>query len=142
MIYRCWRHRCIVWRIRSDFAETLTKGAHVQIKGEIRTREYTKERHEAHRQIFFYYVSAERLVILNIPAQNTATAVTNEPPAAIARASMQFRARGRLSCSEARRGFLWLMRYRHQEQYSKEAVQACHRTPPPSQTKGSFLSHE
>lgn len=36
-------HRCIVWGRRSEFAATLTKGAHVQIEGEIRTREYTKD---------------------------------------------------------------------------------------------------
>ena len=34
-------HRCIVWGKLRDFASTLTKGAHVQIEGEIRTREYT-----------------------------------------------------------------------------------------------------
>jgi len=34
-------HRCIVWGKLGDFAATLTKGAHVQIEGEIRSREYT-----------------------------------------------------------------------------------------------------
>jgi single-strand DNA-binding protein len=33
-------HRCIVWGKLREFAATLTKGAHVQIEGEIRTREY------------------------------------------------------------------------------------------------------
>ncbi len=33
-------HRCIVWGRLCDFAATLTKGAHVQIEGEIGTREY------------------------------------------------------------------------------------------------------
>jgi single-strand DNA-binding protein len=36
-------HHCIVWGARGEFAATLTKGAHVQIEGEIRTRQYTKE---------------------------------------------------------------------------------------------------
>jgi single-strand DNA-binding protein len=36
-------HRCIVWGKLSEFAATLTKGAHVQIEGEIRTREYTQK---------------------------------------------------------------------------------------------------
>ena len=36
-------HRCIVWGKLSEFAVTLTKGAHVQIEGEIRTREYTQK---------------------------------------------------------------------------------------------------
>ena len=35
-------HRCIVWGSRGEFAATLRKGAHVQIEGEIRSREYTK----------------------------------------------------------------------------------------------------
>ncbi len=34
-------HRCIVWGKLGEFAATLIKGAHVQIEGEIRTREYT-----------------------------------------------------------------------------------------------------
>jgi single-strand DNA-binding protein len=34
-------HRCIVWGKLGEFAATLTKGAHVQIEGDIRTREYT-----------------------------------------------------------------------------------------------------
>jgi single-strand DNA-binding protein len=35
-------HRCIVFGKLGEFAATLTKGAHVQIEGEIRTREYTQ----------------------------------------------------------------------------------------------------
>lgn len=34
-------HRCIVWGKLGEFAATLTKGAHIQIEGEIRTRQYT-----------------------------------------------------------------------------------------------------
>ena len=36
-------HRCIVWGKLGDFAATLTKGAHVQIEGDIRIREYTEK---------------------------------------------------------------------------------------------------
>ena len=36
-------HRCIVWGKLGEFAATLTKGAHVQIEGEIQTREYTQK---------------------------------------------------------------------------------------------------
>ena len=36
-------HRCIVWGKLGEFAATLTKGAHVQIEGEIRTREYPQK---------------------------------------------------------------------------------------------------
>lgn len=36
-------HRCIAFGKLSEYAATLTKGAHVQIEGEIRTREYTPQ---------------------------------------------------------------------------------------------------
>ena len=36
-------HRCIVWGKLGEFAATLSKGAHVQIEGEIRTREYVQK---------------------------------------------------------------------------------------------------
>ncbi len=36
-------HRCIVWGKLGEYAATLLKGAHVQIEGEIQTREYTQK---------------------------------------------------------------------------------------------------
>jgi single-strand DNA-binding protein len=36
-------HRCIVWGKLGQYAATLAKGAHVQIEGEIRTREYSQK---------------------------------------------------------------------------------------------------
>ena len=36
-------HRCVVWGRLADYAATLTKGSHVRIEGEIRTREYTQK---------------------------------------------------------------------------------------------------
>ena len=36
-------HRCIAWGAQGQFAATLTKGMHVQVEGEIRTREYTQD---------------------------------------------------------------------------------------------------
>jgi single-strand DNA-binding protein len=36
-------HRCIVWGKLGEFAGTLTKGTHVQVEGEIRTREYMQK---------------------------------------------------------------------------------------------------
>ena len=36
-------HRCIVFGKSGEFAATLKKGAHVQIEGEIRSREYTQK---------------------------------------------------------------------------------------------------
>lgn len=36
-------HRCVVFGKLAEFAATLLKGAHVQIEGDIRTREYTQQ---------------------------------------------------------------------------------------------------
>ncbi len=36
-------HRCVVYGPQASFAATLLKGAHVQIEGELRTREYTEK---------------------------------------------------------------------------------------------------
>ena len=36
-------HRCVVWGKLGEFAATLTRGAHVQVEGEIQTREYTQK---------------------------------------------------------------------------------------------------
>ena len=44
-------HRCIVWGKLAEYAATLTKGAHVQIEGEIRTREYTRKAGDGKKSI-------------------------------------------------------------------------------------------
>lgn len=36
-------HRCIVWGRLAEYAATLTKGAHVQVEGDLRHREYTPQ---------------------------------------------------------------------------------------------------
>ena len=36
-------HRCLAWGKLSNFASALTKGAHVQVEGELRYREYQKD---------------------------------------------------------------------------------------------------
>ena len=36
-------HRMVVWGKLAEFAATLTKGAHLQIEGELRTRDYTEK---------------------------------------------------------------------------------------------------
>jgi single-strand DNA-binding protein len=35
-------HRCVVWGKLAQYASTLAKGAHVQLEGEIRIREYSQ----------------------------------------------------------------------------------------------------
>ena len=37
-------HRCVVFGKLSEFAKTLTKGAHVQVEGELRSREYQSKK--------------------------------------------------------------------------------------------------
>ena len=37
-------HRCVIFGNLSEFASTLTKGAHVQVEGEFRSREYVRKR--------------------------------------------------------------------------------------------------
>ena len=36
-------HRCIVWGKFGEFAATLTKGMHLQVEGELRSREYERD---------------------------------------------------------------------------------------------------
>ena len=45
-------HRCIVFGKLSEFAKTLTKGAHVQVEGELRSREYTSKKANAKQRIW------------------------------------------------------------------------------------------
>ena len=40
---RTYWHRAVAWGELATFAATLKKGAHVQLVGELRTREYEKE---------------------------------------------------------------------------------------------------
>ena len=36
-------HRCVVFGKLAEFAKTLTKGAHIQVEGELRSREYDQQ---------------------------------------------------------------------------------------------------
>lgn len=44
-------HKCVVFGPQAAFAATLSKGAHVQIEGELRTREYTDQAAGAKKSI-------------------------------------------------------------------------------------------
>jgi single-strand DNA-binding protein len=44
-------HRCVAFGHVGEYAATLTKGAHVQIEGEIQTREYTPASGDAKKSI-------------------------------------------------------------------------------------------
>jgi single-strand DNA-binding protein len=45
-------HRCVVFGKLSEFAKTLTKGAHIQVEGELRTREYESKKRDAKQRVW------------------------------------------------------------------------------------------
>src|ERR1700692_641577 len=45
-------HRCVVFGKLSEFAKTLTKGAHIQVEGELRSREYDSKKTETKQRIW------------------------------------------------------------------------------------------
>ena len=45
-------HRCVVFGKLSEFAQTLTKGAHIQVEGELRSREYDSKKTDSKRRIW------------------------------------------------------------------------------------------
>jgi len=45
-------HRCVVLGKLSEFAKTLTKGAHIQVEGELRSREYESKKTDKKRRVW------------------------------------------------------------------------------------------
>jgi len=45
-------HRCVVFGKLSEFAKTLTKGAHVQVEGELRSREYESKKKDLKQRVW------------------------------------------------------------------------------------------
>ena len=45
-------HRCIVFGKLSEFVKTLTKGAHVQVEGELRSREYDSKKTDSKQRVW------------------------------------------------------------------------------------------
>ena len=45
-------HRCVVFGKLSEFAKTLTKGAHIQVEGELRSREYDSKKTDAKERVW------------------------------------------------------------------------------------------
>jgi single-strand DNA-binding protein len=45
-------HRCVVFGKLSDFAATLKKGAHVQVEGELRSREYVNSKTSSSQRVW------------------------------------------------------------------------------------------
>ena len=44
-------HRCVVFGRLSEFAKTLTKGAHIQVEGELRSREYDSKKTDSKQRV-------------------------------------------------------------------------------------------
>jgi len=51
-------HRCVVFGKLSEFATTLTKGAHVQVEGELRSREYESRKTNSKQRVWEIRVSS------------------------------------------------------------------------------------
>jgi single-strand DNA-binding protein len=45
-------HRCVVFGQLSEFAGTLKKGAHIQVEGELRSREYDSKKTDSKQRIW------------------------------------------------------------------------------------------
>jgi single-strand DNA-binding protein len=45
-------HRCVVFGPLSELAKTLTKGAHIQVEGELRSREYSRKKTDTEQRIW------------------------------------------------------------------------------------------
>ncbi len=45
-------HRCIVFGKLNEFAKSLTKGAHIQVEGELRSREYVGKKTDAKQRVW------------------------------------------------------------------------------------------
>jgi single-strand DNA-binding protein len=51
-------HRCVVFGKLSEFAKTLTKGAHVQVEGELLSREYESKKTDSKQRVWEIRVAA------------------------------------------------------------------------------------
>ena len=45
-------HRCVVFGKLAEFAKTLTKGAHIQVEGELRSREYDNKKTDSKQRVW------------------------------------------------------------------------------------------
>jgi single-strand DNA-binding protein len=45
-------HHCVVFGKLSEFAKTLVKGAHIQVEGELRSREYTSKKTDSKQRVW------------------------------------------------------------------------------------------
>ena len=67
-------HHCVVFGKLSEFAKTLTKGAHIQVQGELRSREYDSKKTDAKQRVWEIRVTS----ILKLDRAEKATAEDQE----------------------------------------------------------------
>jgi len=72
-------HRCVTFGKLSDFAATLKKGAHVQIEGELRSRDYVSQKTGSSQRIWEIRVSSI-LKLDRSPKAAPDQPPTEEPP--------------------------------------------------------------
>jgi single-strand DNA-binding protein len=77
-------HRCVVWGKLGEFAAALLKGAHIQIEGEIRTREYTPHGDDAKKSVTEVHVTL--ITKLDRPAEVGKSSPRVPPAAAVSKA--------------------------------------------------------
>ena len=71
-------HRAIVWGKLAEYAKTLTKGAHLQIEGELRSREYVdKNSNDLKRRV--WEVRADSILKLDRAEKASADEATDAP---------------------------------------------------------------
>ena len=51
-------HRCVAFGKLSEFAKTLTKGAHIHVEGELRSREYDSKKTDSKQRVWEIRVSS------------------------------------------------------------------------------------
>jgi single-strand DNA-binding protein len=51
-------HRCVVFGELSEFAKTLAKSAHIQVEGELRSREYDSKKTDSRQRVWEIRVSS------------------------------------------------------------------------------------
>jgi single-strand DNA-binding protein len=51
-------HRCVVFGKLSEFAKTLTKGAHIHVEGELRRQEYDSKKMDSKQRVWEIRVSS------------------------------------------------------------------------------------
>jgi single-strand DNA-binding protein len=72
-------HRCVIFGKLSDFAATLKKGAHIQIEGELRSRDYVSSKTSSSQRV--WEIRASSILKLDRSSKTSpAQPPSEEPP--------------------------------------------------------------